>query len=97
MSSSIRVSILGREYTLRSQGSSEEIERVVSFVESRLSEMQAVKSVDTRDVTVLTLLNVAGQYLQLLDQQKETDNQQDKRLNALICKLEHVIDNDSGC
>ena len=97
MSSSIRVSILGREYTLRSQGSSEEIERVVSFVESRLSKMQAVKSVDTRDVTVLTLLNVAGQYLQLLDQQKETDNQQDKRLNALICKLEQVIDNDSGC
>ena len=97
LNSSIRVTILGREYTLRSHGSSDQIDRVVRFVEDRLAEMEAVKSVDTRDITVLALLNVAGQYLRLLDQQKECDSQQDDRLNRLVSKVERVIDNDSGC
>ncbi len=97
MSSSIRVTILGREYTLRSQGEQDQIDRVVKFVETRLAEMESVKSVDTRDVTVLTLLNLAGQYLQLLDKQKEQGNDQEQRLNQLVGKLERIIDNDSSC
>ncbi len=97
MSSSIRVTILGREYTLRSQGERDQIDRVVNFVETRLAEMESVKSVDTRDVTVLTLLNLAGQYLQLLDKQNEQGSDHEQRLNQLVSKLEHVLDNDSGC
>ena len=97
MSSSIRVTILGREYTLRSQGSIEQVEKVVRFVEERLAEMEAVKSVDTRDITVLTLLNLAGQYLQLLDSQEQGREQQDARLHQLVDKLERIVANDSGC
>jgi len=97
LSSSIRVTILGREYTLRSQGSSEQVEKVVQFVEERLAEMDAVKSVDTRDITVLTLLNLAGQYLQLLDSQEHGREQREARLSRLVDKLERIVANDSGC
>lgn len=97
MNSSIRVTILGREYTLRSQGSQDQIDRVVSFVETRLAEMGAVKSVDTRDITVLTLLNLAGQYLQLLDQQREQNCEREDRLGLLVDRLERILGNDSGC
>lgn len=68
---SVRITMQGREYTLRTQEDPEQIHRVVSFVEGRLAEMSAGGSLDTRDLTVLTLLNLAGKYLQLLDGQQE--------------------------
>jgi len=96
LNSSIRVNILGRDYTLRSQGSSEQAERVVSFVEEKLAEMATGKSVDTRDLTVLTLLNLAGQYLQLLEECEQT-RVPVAALEPLVKRLELALVDDSGC
>ncbi len=93
MSQKIQVRILGREYSLRSQQSEAEVQRVADFVENMLQETAAGRTVDTRDLTVLTLLNLAGQYLLLLDQQNQ-QGQQDSRLNELVTRLERVV---SGC
>ncbi|MEA3544042.1 MAG: cell division protein ZapA, partial [Thermodesulfobacteriota bacterium] len=59
--------------------------------EERLAETASGKSVDTRDLTVLTLLNLAGQYLQLLDQQNHGNERQDERLQRLVDQLEHTL------
>ncbi|WP_029910965.1 cell division protein ZapA [Pelobacter seleniigenes] len=96
MNSSIRVNILGRDYTLRSQGSREQAEHVVSFVEEKLAEMATGKSVDTRDLTVLTLLNLAGQYLQLLEECEQARIQV-VALEPLVKRLELALADDSGC
>ena len=88
MKHSVQVKILGREYTLRSQQSPEQVQRVADFVEARLSEMSAARAVDTRDLTVLTLLNLAGQHLQLLDEGERKKQQLDSRLEQLIQQLE---------
>jgi cell division protein ZapA len=93
MSRTFLVKILGREYSLRSQQSEEQIQRVATFVEEMLAETAAGRTVDTRDLTVLTLLNLAGQYLQLLDNQNQQELQ-DSRLQELVDKLESVV---SGC
>jgi len=93
LSSSIRVTILGREYTLRSQGDTDQVERVVSFVETRLADMNPGKNVDTRDLTVLTLLNLAGQYLQLLDETQAAQGE-DQRLGQIVGRLERVLAED---
>jgi len=93
----IKVSILGREYNLRSQESETQIQRVVSFIEEKLAETASGQSVDTRDLTVLTLLNLAGQYLQLLEQQTQGGSQQEKRLQQLVESLEHAVADNSGC
>ncbi|MBE9487144.1 MAG: cell division protein ZapA [Desulfuromonadales bacterium] len=91
---SVQVRILGREYTLRSQEPPEQIQRVAAFVEEKLAETAAVRSTDTRDLTVLTLLNLAGQHLQLLEEQRQSRQELGKRLEQLVCQLEQ---SNSGC
>ena len=102
MNSNIQINILGREYNLRSHESADQVHRVVRFIEEKLAETGSGKSVDTRDLTVLTLLNLAGQYLQLLDQQDQGGEHQNDRLQQLVEYLERAVAenpgvNNSGC
>jgi len=91
LNSTVQLKILGREYRLRSQESTEQMHRVVKFVEARLSETAAGQSVDTGDVTVLTLLNLAGQYLQLQEQQMSMAESQERRLREIAAQLESAL------
>ena len=90
----VQVKIQGREYTLRSRQTPEQVQRVAAFVEEKLRETAGDRPVDTRDLTVFTLLNLAGQHLQLLDSQQEQTGQREKRLQQLVERLERAI---SGC
>jgi len=90
----VQVKILGREYSLLSQQSADQVQKVADFVEERIAETAAGRSVDTQDLTVLTLLNLAGQYLQLLEGEHQQRQQLKERLQQLVAKLERV---DSGC
>jgi len=92
----VQINILGRDYSLRSQGSEDQVQRVVEFIEAKLAETASGRSVDTRDLTVLTLLNLAGQYLQLLDEEKQ-GGQEDLRLQQLVESLERAVADNSGC
>lgn len=94
MSSTINIKIQGREYSLRSQEPEEQIQRVVEFVEQKLEETSAGRSVDTRDLTVLTLLNIAGQYLHLKEERRGQENIYRERLERLVDKLKK---DNSGC
>ena len=96
MSSTIHIKIQGREYSLRSQESAEQAQRVVDFVEKKLLETAAGKSVDTRDLIVLTLLNLAGQYLSLLEQQQGTEDYY-SRLEKIVERLTIANEDNSGC
>lgn len=93
MSRTIQVQILGREYSLRSHQTEGQVQRVADFVTELLSETAAGRTVDTRDLTVLTLLNLAGKYIQLLDGQNQ-QNENDSRLRELVENLEREV---SGC
>ena len=97
MNPNVQINILGREYNLRSQESEQQVHRVVSFIEEKLAETAAGRSVDTRDLTVLTLLNLAGQYLQLLDQPGRGDESSDNRLQQLAEYVERAVADNSGC
>jgi len=93
MSQKIQVQILGREYSLRSHQTQEQVQRVADFISEMLNETSAGRTVDTRDLTILTLLNLAGKYLQLLDDQaQQKDNE--TRLQELVEQLERTV---SGC
>lgn len=94
MSSTINIKIQGREYSLRSQESEEQTQRVVEFVEQKLEETAAGRPVDTRDLTVLTLLNIAGQYLHLKDELNGQENRYHERLEMLV---ERLMRDNSGC
>ena len=94
MKNSVQVRILGREYTLRSQKTAEQVQQIAAFVEEMIAETASGRTVDTQDLTVLTLLNLAGQYLQLREEENQLGQELQERLQRLIVQLEAV---DSGC
>lgn len=60
----VQVSILGQTFSLRSEASPEEIHRVAAFVNEQIAEVAAgSRTVDSLNLALLALLNVAGAYL----------------------------------
>ena len=92
MSHSVRIRVQGREYNLRSQQSPEQVQGVADFIEAQLAEVSRVGSVDSQDALALTLLNLAGQYLQLRDSVNQIDPVQEKRFVQLLQKLESGLE-----
>lgn len=95
MSELHQIKLLGREYALRSEQSQQQIQRVVALVEKKLAETAGRRTVDTRDLTVLTLLNLAGEYLSLKDRSAEQEDDLNRRLTALVERLQaaaHEVD-----
>ena len=96
--STVQIRILGREYSLRSEQSVEQVQKVAEFVEQIMAETAAGRSVDTQDLTVLTLLNLAGQYLQMLEGEDYQRLEMEDRLRQLVIRLEGADSSiDSGC
>lgn len=91
MSHSVRVRIQGREYNLRSQQDSGQVQSVVAFIEGRLAEVAQAGSVDSQDALALCLLNLAAQYLALRDATSPVDPQQDERVAQLLHKIESAL------
>lgn len=92
MSSTIQIRIQGRLYTLRSQQSEDQIHKVVTFVEKKLAEIAAGRSVDTIDLMILTLLNLAGEHLQLNEQRAREQEDVDRTLEDLTRRIRSAVD-----
>ena len=82
-----QVTILGQQYTFKSDTDPKAIEQVADFVNSRIEEViSSGYTADTLGAAVLALMNVAGEYLQLREGSEAVQVQQ--RLEALLEKLE---------
>lgn len=83
-----QVTILGQQYSLRTEAAPEQVQDVVDFIQQALAEVSArQKAVDTLDVAVLALLNVAGSYLHL----RQSAALSERRLVELLEKLRRII------
>ena len=89
MKHAVQVTLLGQQYTVRSESDPDEVAQVAAFVNARLAEVSSTsRVVDTLNTVVLTLLNVAGDYLQL----RKSDRLGEERLQRLLARLEGQID-----
>jgi len=88
------VTVLGQEYSLRSDASVEEAQNVARFVNERIE--QAVRSsrgADTHGAIVLTLLNIAGELLRLKDSGGTAAIEE--RLQYILAKVEAALPEDT--
>ncbi len=76
-SATIKVHLLGREYSLCCQGNPDLVQAAAVLVEEKLSGLPTSASVDTRDRYMLVMLNLAGEYLRekLKNQALEVEQQ----------------------
>lgn len=82
------VTVLGREIPVRSSAPAEKVKAVEAFVNTRLQEIgSALKSSDAQLVLILTLLDTAGELLELRAGQ-EQEAVVASRLEKMIQTLE---------
>lgn len=75
---SVKVRIVGREYTIRGHGNKQYLEELAQFINDKANEIKEKTSVvSTLDVMTLTLLNVADELLQLRKKEKRRDKEQE--------------------
>lgn len=97
MKHAVQVTILGQQYTVKSEASPEEVAKVVALVNEKISEVGASgRVVDPLNVAVLALLNLAGTHLHLqeggsaADSPPGADAQLESRLRCLLERLEQA-------
>jgi len=84
------VTILGQQYTFKSDTDPRVIEKVADFVNDRIQQVvSSGHTADTLSAAVLALMNVAGDYLQLRDGNEAVQMQE--RLEALLEKLAEAV------
>ena len=89
MKHAVQVSILGQQYTVKSEVGPEEVVRVAAYVNEQLAEaVSATRSADSLNTAVLTLMNVAGAYLRLRDRYGQRQQETDRFLRNLLERLD---------
>lgn len=95
MKHTVQVTILGQQYSLKSEASPDEVAKVVDLVNRKISEVAASGRItDSLNVAVLALLNLAGSFLRLQDDmvqasaQPRIDPQAESRIMRLLERLE---------
>ena len=84
MKNVVHVTILGQKYAIRSDVPPEEVEEVAAFVNERIREViTATRTVDSLQAMVLAFLNVAGENLQLRENQRRSEAEMAKLLTRI--------------
>jgi cell division protein ZapA len=83
---------MGRELQVRSSASPEEVRDIEDFVNRKLAEVSAsIKGSDPQLVAILTLMNIAEEYLSLLRGNEASRKHGTERLTTLLQKIDDTI------
>jgi cell division protein ZapA len=87
---SFDVRILGQELSVISDSGDEHVASVIKLVSDKAEEAQkAVGSRNALDIAILTALNIAEEYLQIVEKKEDKQNLLESRTEQLI----HLINN----
>ena len=89
MSSLHRIKVLGRELQVRSSALPEKVQDIEMFVNQKLAEVAAsIKGSDPQLVAILTLMNIAEEYLSLVRGQEGAQWHETERVKVLLQKFD---------
>ena len=83
-----KVTILGRELSLKSEAGEEYVNQVADYVKQKIETVQKSYPMDLIPIVILTALNVADDYLQLCQERESLI----KKVEGLSIYLSEVID-----
>ncbi|ALC17471.1 cell division protein ZapA [Desulfuromonas soudanensis] len=90
MKHAVQVTVLGQQYTVKTAADPCEVRKVAAFVNERVAEVTlGNKVVDTLNIAVLALMNLAGAHLRMQEEMAEDQGMQG-RLEGLIRRLDDV-------
>ena len=92
MSSSKKIQIYGKTYSLKSSSSKMDAEEVAGYVDSRMRELAAARSkTSTLDLAVLAALNIAQELLELKDQTEAKGELEEEKFQQLVAALDKEL------
>jgi cell division protein ZapA len=84
------VRILGQELSVTSDSGDEHVASVIRFVSGKVEEAEkAAGSKNALNIAILTALNIADEYLQMVEAKEDGHNQLENRAEQII----HLINN----
>jgi cell division protein ZapA len=92
MSSSKKIQIYGKTYSLKSSSSEVDAEEVADYVDSRMRELAtARRKTSTLDLAILAALNIAQELLELKDQTEAKDELEEDKIRQLVDALDKEL------
>ena len=92
MSSSKKIQIYGKTYSLKSSSSEMDAEEVAGHVDSRMRELATARSkTSTLDLAILAALNIAQELLELKGQTEAKGELEEEKIQQLVDALDKEL------
>ena len=92
MSSSKKIQIYGKTYSLKSSSSEMDAEEVAGYVDSRMRELATARSkTSTLDLAILAALNIAQELLELKGQTEAQGELEEEKIQQLVTALDKEL------
>jgi cell division protein ZapA len=93
MKNLIRVEILGREYTVKSDEGEERVKDIAGYVNRKIKEVsESSQTVSTLNLAILAALNIANDYFNAVEGQKNFWQSIEARSGRLIAMIDSKIE-----
>ena len=93
MKNLIRVEILGREYTVKSDEGEERVKDIADYVNRKIKEVaESGQTVSTLNLAILAALNIANDYFKAVEGQKNFLQSIENRSGRLIAMIDSKIE-----
>ena len=92
MSSSKKIQIYGKTYSLKSSSSEVDAEEVAGYVDSKMRELAtALSKTSTLDLAILAALNIAQELLELKGQTEAKGELEEEKIQQLVDVLDKEL------
>ena len=92
MSSSKKIQIYGKTYSLKSSSSEVDAEEVAGYVDSKMRELATARSkTSTLDLAILVALNIAQELLELKGQIEVKGELEEEKIQQLVAALDKEL------
>jgi len=93
MKNLVRVEILGREYTVKSDEGEERVQDIAAYVNRKIKEVsEGGQTVSTLNLAILAALNIANDYFKAVEGQKSFSQSIEARSGRLIALIDSKIE-----
>lgn len=93
MKNLVRVEILGREYTVKSDEGEERVKNIAAYVNGKIKEVsESSQTVSTLNLAILAALNIANDYFEAVEGQKSFWQSVEARSGRLIEMINSKIE-----
>jgi cell division protein ZapA len=93
MKNLVRVEILGREYTVKSDEGEERVKNIAKYVNRKIKEVsEGGQTVSTLNLAILAALNIANDYFAAIEDKKIFSQTIEARSGRLIEMINSQID-----